>query len=160
MTVEDTYFPRRFGPLELVRRARTNQLSLFGPELFGRNLLYSRLLFLDSFLVNHPDYIERVLLTNQQNYAKSHFVRRLLGPVLGQGLFTAEGEFWRRQRRIAAPAFQHRRIEGFVDIMADAAEARIGRWRGREGGFDLSAEMMGLTLEIIARTLFSTDVRG
>ena len=160
MTVEDTFFARRFGPLELVRRARTNQLSLFAPELFGRNLLYSKLLFLDSFLVNHPDYIERVLLTNQQNYQKSHFVRRLLGPVLGQGLFTAEGELWRRQRRIAAPAFQHRRIEGFVDIMADAAEALVERWRGKRGVFDLSAEMMGLTLEIIARTLFSTDVSG
>jgi len=160
MLVENVQFQREFGLLEFIRRARTNQLSLFAPGVFQRNLVYSRLLFLDSFLVIKPDYIERVLLTNQQNYEKSHFVRRLLGPVLGDGLFTAEGEAWRRQRRIASPAFQHRRIEGFVDIMAECSAALAERWRRHQGPLDIAAEMMGLTLEIIARTMFSTDVTG
>ena len=156
--VEDTYLPPQYGPLEFLRRIKTDQLSVFTPEVFRRNLIYSKLLFLDSFLVIKPDYIEQVLLTNQQNYVKSRFVQRLLGPVLGEGLFTAEGELWRRHRRIASPAFQHRRIEGFVDIMAESSAALVARWAKRQEPFDLAADMMGLTLEIIARTMFSTDV--
>src|ERR1700739_3753707 len=139
--VEDTYLPPQYGPLEFLRRIKTDQLSVFTPEIFSRNLIYSKLLFLDSFLVIKPDYIEQVLLTNQQNYVKSRFVQRLLGPVLGEGLFNAEGGLWRRQRRIASPAFQHRRIEGFVDIMAESSAALAERWAKRSEPFDLAADM-------------------
>lgn len=158
--VEDTYLPPQYGPIEFIRRIRRDQLSVFTPEVFSRNLIYSKLLFLNSFLVIKPDYIEQVLLTNQQNYVKSQFVQRLLGPVLGQGLFTAEGELWRRHRRIASPAFQHRRVEGFVDIMAESSVSVADRWAKQTGPLDIAGEMMGLTLEIIARTMFSADVTG
>jgi cytochrome P450 len=158
MVVEDVYLPPQYGPIEFLRRIRSDQLSVFSPEIFKRHLVYSKLLFLNSFLVIKPDYIEQVLLTNQQNYVKSQFVQRLLGPALGEGLFTAEGELWRRHRRIASPAFQHRRVEGFVDIMAECSAAMADRWARQSASLDIAAEMMGLTLEIIARTLFSTDV--
>lgn len=158
--IEDTYFPPQYGPLEFVRRIRADQLSVFVPAIFERNLIYNKILFLHSFLVIKPDYIEQVLLTNQQNYEKSQFVQRLLGPVLGQGLFTAEGELWRRHRRIASPAFQHKRVEGFVDIMAGCAQALADRWARQTGPFDVAADMMGLTLEIIARTMFSAEITG
>jgi len=157
---ENIHIPPQYGPLEFLRRIRSDQLSVFTPEVFRRNLIYNKLLFLDSFLVIKPDYIERVLLTNQQNYVKSKFVQRLLGPVLGEGLFTAEGETWRRHRRIASPAFQHRRIEGFVALMAESAEAVAARWARLTQPFDVAAEMMGLTLDIIARTMFSAEVGG
>ena len=49
--VEDTYIKPQFGLIEFLRRARTDQLSLLVPELFGRNMTYTRLLFLDSFLI-------------------------------------------------------------------------------------------------------------
>lgn len=160
MVVENTHIPPQYGPLEFLRRVRNDQLSVFTPEVFRRNLIYNKLLFLHSFLVIKPDYIEQVLLTNQQNYVKSQFVQRLLGPVLGNGLFTAEGEVWRRHRRIASPAFQHRRVEGFADIMAECASALAERWAKQSGPLDVAAEMMGLTLEIIARTMFSADVTG
>src|SRR5690349_18855177 len=156
--VEDTYFPPRFGLIEFIRRMRTDQLSVLPPELFGRNLLHSRFLFLHSFLVNKPEYIEHVLLTNHANYRKSDFLRHMLGPLLGQGLLISEGELWRRQRRIAAPAFHARRIADFVATMASCTEARLAAWPARAQPFDVAAEMMGLTLDIIARTMFSADV--
>lgn len=158
--VEDTYMAPRFGPLELLRRVRTDQLSTLAPEMFGRNLIHSRLLFLHSFLVNKPDYIEHIVLTNQANYSKSHFLRNMLGPLLGDGLLISEGEFWRRQRRIAAPAFHNRRIADFVTTMAACTETMLARWRTRAAPFDVAADMMALTLDIICRTMFSTDVTG
>ncbi len=156
--VEDTYLPPRFGLIELIRRMRTDQLSLLPPEIFGRNLIHSRFLFLHSFLVNKPDYIEHVLLTNQANYRKSDFLRRMLGPLLGEGLLISEGEVWRRQRRIAAPAFHARRIAGFVAAMASCTEAMLARWQTMPQPFDVAPEMMALTLDVISRTMFSTDV--
>jgi cytochrome P450 len=158
--VEDTYMATQFGPITLLRRLREDQLSILVPELFGRNLIYNRLLFLHSFLINKPEYIEHVLLTNHKNYTKSRFLRRMLGPLLGEGLLISEGEFWRRQRRIAAPAFHNKRIAEFVTVMASCTEAMLARWRSVTGPFDVAAEMMALTLNIIARTMFSTDVSG
>lgn len=157
-TVEDTHLAPRFGLIEFVRRLRKDRLSVFSPEVFHRNLIYNRILFLDSFMVNKPEYIEHVLLTNQQNYVKSHFVRTLLGPLLGNGLLLSEGVFWRRQRGIAAPAFQPKRIAGFLDVMVAEAEAMAACWQEKREPCDIAAEMMGLTLSIIARTMFSSDV--
>ena len=158
LSAEDTYFPPRFGLIEFIRRVRTDQLSLLPPEVFGRNLLHSRFLFLHSFLVNKPDYIEHVLLTNHANYRKSDFLRRMLGPLLGEGLLISEGEVWRRQRRIAAPAFHARRIADFVATMASATETMLARWRTIAQPFDVTAEMMALTLDVISRTMFAADV--
>jgi hypothetical protein len=94
--VEDTYLAPQFGMLEFLRRLREDQLSVLVPELFGRNLVSFNHLFLHGFLINKPEYIEHVLLTNHSNYSKSRFLRRVLGPLLGEGLLISEGEFWRR----------------------------------------------------------------
>ena len=158
--VEDTYLAPQFGMLEFLRRLRGDQLSVLVPELFRRNLVSFNHLFLHGFLINKPEYIEHVLLTNHSNYSKSRFLRRLLGPLLGEGLLISEGEFWRHQRRIAAPAFHHKRISGFVDTMVLCTEATLARWRALTQPFDVAAEMMALTLNIVARTMFSTDVSG
>lgn len=150
--------PSRRSLLEFIRLVKTDQLQLYRPSLFTRELGYNRLLFQHSFFLNSPDYIEHVLLTNHKNYTKSRYHRQILGPVLGQGLLTSEGDFWRRQRRIAAPAFHHKRIAGFIDIMAQATAELLAEWDGRSKAFEVTKEMMALTLKIIARTMFSSDV--
>jgi cytochrome P450 len=143
-----------------LRRIREDQLSTLVPELFDRNIIYNRLLFLHSFLINKPEYIEHVLLTNHANYGKTHFLRRILGPILGQGLLISEGELWRRQRRIAAPAFHNKRIAEFAATFAACTQTTLSRWRSKTEPFDVAAEMVGLTLDIIARTMFSADLSG
>jgi cytochrome P450 len=158
--IENTHVTPRFGWIEFLRRVREDQLSILTPELFGQNIAYSRILFLHSFVINKPEYIEHVLLTNQRNYRKSDFLRRILGPLLGEGLLISEGEPWRRQRRIAAPAFHAKRIAEFVTAMTSCTDATLARWRALTGPFDIAAEMLGLTLDIVARTMFSIDVGG
>jgi cytochrome P450 len=158
--IEDAYFAPRFGTIEFLRRLRDDQLSVLVPELFDRNMLAFNHLFLHGFLINKPEYIEHVLLTNCTNYTKSHFLRRMLGPLLGEGLLISEGNLWRRQRRILAPAFHHKRISEYVNTMVVCTEATMARWRTITQPFDVTAEMMALTLNIIARTMFSTDVSG
>jgi cytochrome P450 len=108
----------------------------------------------------HPDQVKHVLQENYQNYHKS-IVYNFMKPVVGQGLLTSEDDFWRRQRRIVQPAFHRRALETLVDAMADETASMLERWREparRAEPFDILSEMMALTLEIVSRTMLSTDV--
>jgi cytochrome P450 len=77
--------------------------------------------------------------------------------LLGEGLITSEGAFHMRQRRIAAPAFHRQRIAAYADVMTERAALRRESWHAGQT-IDIGAEMMQLALEVVARTLFNTDV--
>ncbi len=145
------------GLIETIRLLKKNQISIYGPQSFSRDLVVWRMGRLHSVFVNRPEWIEHVLLGNHRNYTKSPFTRQILEPALGRGLLTSEGDFWRRQRRIAAPAFHHKRIMAFAEVMAEEARATAAGWEAG-GRRDVAADMMALTLRIIARTMFSTAV--
>ncbi len=108
------------------------------------------------FLLNHPDSIRDVLVTHHRNFVKSRGLRRAKR-LLGEGLLTSEGEFHRRQRRLAQPAFHRQRIASYGSIMS-AYSARLGeRWHDGET-LDIAQAMMQLTLAIVGKTLFDADV--
>lgn len=112
------------------------------------------------FFANHPDYVKHVLQDNHTNYMKGPLYPRLK-PVVGEGLLTSEGEFWRRQRRLAQPAFSRERVAGFATIMTARTGAMLERWgasAGRGAPLDVHAEMMGLTLAILGDTVFGMDL--
>jgi cytochrome P450 len=81
--------------------------------------------------------------------------------LLGEGLITSEGAFHMRQRRIAAPAFHRQRIANYADVMAQQGAQLTEQWDRRpdpDQPMDIAQEMMHLSLEVVARTLFATDV--
>jgi cytochrome P450 len=154
--------PRPRGRLPLLRFLRTvrdNTIATWPEAAFDLDFMERRLLFRRTVVANSPATIKHVLLDNADNYVKSVIARRLLSPGLGNGLLTAEGADWRRQRRIMAPAFQHKRIEGFAPTMNAAAQAMLARWDALPAGagLDIAEAMMRVTLTIIARTMFSTE---
>jgi len=77
--------------------------------------------------VTHSDAIRQVLVTNADNYVKTPIARALLEPLLGRGLLTSEGDFWRRQRRIQAPAFHHQRIRPGRPVGHGRFHRRLGQ---------------------------------
>jgi cytochrome P450 len=106
--------------------------------------------------VNDPGLIWEILVNQPQNFIKERTQRRMK-ILLGEGLITSDGEIHKRQRRIAAPAFHRERIRNYGTMMVERAAAMRGEWQpGRE--IDIAAEMMRLTLQVVARTLFNTDV--
>jgi cytochrome P450 len=113
--------------------------------------------FQDRIFLNHPDFIEQVLVIQQAKFYKSELTKRLTEGLLGQGLLISEGDFWRRQRRLAQPAFQRARITEYSAAMAESAERHIHDWRDGEQR-DLAGEMMALTLDVAVRTLFGTTL--
>lgn len=103
-----------------------------------------------------PAEIEEVLVERAGDFRKS-FGTRMLIPLLGNGLLTAEGDEWLRHRRMASPAFHRERIRGYGETMARYAEESVDSWTDRDV-VDLHDEMTALTLRIVARTLFDNDV--
>jgi cytochrome P450 len=111
--------------------------------------------FQDRIFLNHHDYIEQALVIQQAKFHKSELTKRIVEGLLGQGLLISEGDFWRRQRRLAQPAFHRARINEYASAMTEIAQSHIHDWRDGEQR-DLAREMMALTLEVAVRTLFGT----
>lgn len=106
-------------------------------------------------LVSDVDAIEHILLTDNHNFIK-HFALRINPVILGNGLLTSEGDFWLRQRRLAQPAFGRNRISAYAPVMVEYARRLLDGWHHGQT-LDLLPEMMRLTLEIAAKTLFDAD---
>jgi cytochrome P450 len=111
--------------------------------------------------LNDPEMIREILVNQPQHFIKERTQRRMK-ILLGEGLITSEGGFHMRQRRIAAPAFHRQRIQAYADNMVERArlmrEAWATNFETSGGVVEVGSEMMHLSLEIVARTLFNTDV--
>jgi cytochrome P450 len=106
--------------------------------------------------VNQLDFIQEILINQPQNFIKERTQRRMK-ILLGEGLITSDGEIHRRQRRIAAPAFHRQRIQAYGAIMVDRAAHMRAQWQPHQS-IDIASQMMQLALQVVARTLFNTDV--
>jgi cytochrome P450 len=107
--------------------------------------------------LNHPDYIREVLVVQNDNFIKERTVQRTK-MLLGQGMITAEGAQHRTQRQVAQPAFHRQRIPEYAGVMVQEAASLRDRWRDGEQR-DVAIDMMHLTLNVVAQTLFATDLR-
>ena len=119
-----------------------------------------RFFYVTAFFLYNPNDIEYVLSTNAKNFIKSMSLRsNFFHRLLGNGLLTSEGDFWRRQRRLAQPAFHRQRIGAYGEVMVEYTTRLMSSWREGEVR-DIHREMMRLTLEIVVKTLFNADVSG
>lgn len=137
------------NPLKVMERATLE----FGP------VTYMPLPTIEGFVLGTPKLAHHILVANVKNYCKQTRGYDMLRLVLGNGLVTSEGDFWKRQRRIAQPAFHRERLAGFGKVMTRAASEMVDRWElGKP--FDFAAEMMRCTLRVVGETLLSSDVTG
>lgn len=123
---------------------------------FG-DIVRTRFLFWNAYFISHPDGIQHVLQTNHRNYNKEFIEYEKLGWIVGNGLLTSDGDFWLRQRRLAAPAFHRRNIENYAGIMTDATEQMLREWETAVSPRDISKDLMRVTLQIVGEALFSFD---
>ncbi len=107
--------------------------------------------------LNHPDYIREVLVVQNENFIKERTVRRTK-MLLGEGMITSEGAQHRMQRQVAQPAFHRQRIPEYAAAMVAEADTMREKWRDCDQR-DIAIDMMHLTLNVVARTLFATDLR-
>src|SRR5712691_13533 len=150
------------GPNEVLKRwsfgpLNNNPLEYFtGIAREYGDIAGLRILNFKTIFINHPDLIEEVLVTNARLYSKGR-VLRANRHVFGEGLLTSEGDFWLRQRRLSQPAFHRARIASYAATMVEYAQRMMDGWRSGEER-DVHREMLRLTLQIVGKTLFDTDV--
>jgi cytochrome P450 len=106
--------------------------------------------------INDPEYIREILVNQAGSFVKERTVRRMK-ILLGEGLITSDDPIHKRQRRIAAPAFHRQRIAAYGDQIVACADAQQKNWQPGQQ-IDIAAASMQLSLEIVARTLFNTEV--
>jgi cytochrome P450 len=115
-----------------------------------------------SYQVNHPDGLKHVLQDHVKNYTKDHFGYDMIRRIVGNGIFTSEGETWLKQRRLAQPAFHRARISAMAARMVQATVELSEQWAASErSGEPRSAvrDMMALTLRVVGEALLGTNVR-
>lgn len=153
--------PRRMSLWTYLRLLRDSSVATYSDEAFEAEIIQRKLFWQRAVILNRPAAIQHVLLDNAANYVKSEIARSLLEPALGKGLLTSEGETWRRQRRIMSPAFDPRSVAAYASAIVEITESLAERWSSLPPGavIDVAAEMMRLTLLIVARTMFSTDAQ-
>src|SRR5438132_9621640 len=122
------------------------------------DIVWMRFLYVPALFLYHPNEIEYVLAVNPKNFIKSMSLRsNFFQRLVGNGLLTSQGEEWKRQRRLSQPAFHRDRIATYGNTMVEYAQRLISSWREGETR-DIHRDMMRLTLEIVVRCLFSSDV--
>ena len=120
------------------------------------NIAHYRFMGTPIIFVNDPEYVREILINQAPSFIKERTVRRMK-LLLGEGLITSDDPIHKRQRRLVAPAFHRQRIANYADKIVNLAANTSGQWQQGQS-IDIAAAMMGLSLEIVARTLFDTEV--
>ena len=156
------YPPRRPKPIASWRgffgeRART---AVYGWSqlAFETNYFKRRILGFTVHILLDPDMAQHVLLDHAANYTKPDIVKSLLGPIIGRGLLTSDGDLWREQRRIVAASFSPSAVDAQRAMFVEAARSAMAGWGDGERR-DMAAEATRTTMSVIALALFGGDAR-
>jgi cytochrome P450 len=112
---------------------------------------------LETYMVTDPAEIGKILVDDDAKYAKPNFQDDALGDLLGNGLLLSEGPTWRKQRELANPAFDPRRLQGMVDTMGEYTEALLAGWQDGEVR-DVQVDMTEVTLRIICEAMLGVGL--
>lgn len=123
------------------------------------DVVYMRLGPYRSYWVYHPDLLREVLVTKAKLFRRQGRQVEVLQQWDGDGLVTSDGDLWLRQRRLVQPAFNVRRFPTYAVSMVAATRRLADRWQEKlPAEVEINETMTGLTLEIIARTMFGVEV--
>jgi cytochrome P450 len=140
---------------------RRNPLELWGAPAYEVPVAEGRFLGRAQMMLNAPEAIRHVLVTNAANYRRNAASRQVLGPILGDGLFLAEGEAWRHQRRTIAPALAPRTMPMLAaHVVSACAEAEAVLERQMYRPVELLPHLQRLALSIAGRSMFSLEMEG
>jgi cytochrome P450 len=144
-------------PLGHLATFRGDRLGLLEQVAAAGDLVETRVGIIRPWFVSSPALAEELLVTRAADYKKSRGIGIFAKPLIGDGILSSHGEVHRRNRRLVAPAFHHKKIAGYAQAMAEEIAAVIAQWQDGER-LDVAHEMMRLTLRVVARVLFHTEV--
>ncbi|MCX7629199.1 MAG: cytochrome P450 [Geminicoccaceae bacterium] len=138
---------------------RRNALASWGEPAYRERVIAGPFLGRLSLLLNEPAAIRRLLVDDAEAYGRTATTLRILHPMIGDGLFLAEGDAWRWQRRTVAPVFAPRQLGLLTAIAARRTASALDRLaRERRSVVDLLGFFQNLALEIAGEALFSLSL--
>lgn len=148
------------GRLALMRQMSKNVLAIYGPDSYQALNLHGAFLDRRSLLTNDPEIIRQVLVERPHDFQRTDATMRILKPVLGEGLFLAQGSDWKLQRRTMAPAFAPRAMNIVADVSCHVAADMMAAFSGGAENVDLLELMQAIALEVAGRSMFSLSMHG
>ena len=146
--------PGTLGAVQILQR---NALEMWGRQAYERPAIVGSFLGRMQVLMSDPDGIAHVLVRNAANYRRPLVSRRILAPLLGEGLLLSEGATWRHQRRTIAPIMAPRSMPVLTSHVATVADECLARVEG-QSDVALLGEMQRTALEIAGRSMFSLQM--
>jgi cytochrome P450 len=153
--------PRGYPLVGVLPKILGNPLQFLSESMLDHREIMRLNLGLGSvYMVNHPDLVELVLKDHHRSYEKGNMWQPIK-LLIGDGLPVAEGEQWRKQRRLMQPAFHHQYITNMLDSMNSAIEEGLQHWSTlADTGqpIDVLEEMLHIGLDLIFKTMFTTSI--
>jgi len=125
-------------------------------ETYG-DVFVTRVLTGQSYFIRDPDVVNAINVTHAKDIQKPKVVKQMWRPFLGNGLVPNDGESWKRQHKLIMPGFHKLRIDAYAPTMAEYTRDMLRGWKEGEQR-DFRKEMVKLTLRVVAKTLFDTDL--
>ena len=122
---------------QLLRVALSSTIAAFDEELFDEPIVERRFVWGRFFMVSDPDGIRRVMQDNVDNYPRIDVLHRVFAFTAGTGMLAAEGEVWRRHRRLLNPALDHRTVLADLPVFVELSEALAGHLARLPAGEDI-----------------------
>lgn len=153
--------PTSWSPLGIAAPFRHDPLTYLTDvvRMYGDLVILPGPLYRPIFLLHDPDLIRQVLVRQADRFIKPPPLNKVLMSTFGNGLLFSEGDFWRRQRRLAQPAFHHQRIGAYAERMVAQTQQMLAAWRDGEQRY-IDQEMRALTLNMVVDAVFHADVNA
>lgn len=156
---EPPYYNGRQWLGGMIGEISQNPLDLFERLLPQHpDIVRSRMGPMPAYIIFNADYAKHILQKNHANYTRPNVFSNLLHTIADVNLFSAEGDYWQRQRKMLSPAFHRQQIVGFGQVMQEETAALLARWQTAVAPLDIQHEMTNLTLNIVGRSLFGVDM--
>jgi cytochrome P450 len=154
--------PEQTSKLRMFWHARRSWMDALFERSYSMQMGEVHLPGVDLYMLNDIKEVKRVMQSEAQQFPKSHLLHESLEPLLGDSIFTTNGEQWQRQRTMMNPAFAQARVNVAFPRMLGAAQSMLERLDAVEEAqpYDIEIEMTHVTADIIFRTIFSTPCRA
>lgn len=150
-----------FDNIKYLMRARNNVVAMWPKSYYRKEFITLRFPTRQMFIVNNPAGVQRVMVSNENNYRKSPVNSQTLKPLLGNGLFVSNGDLWARQRKVASPSTHGSRLPDYAATIIACGEGMIAELRAIPEGqaLNVTEPFTLVTAEIISQLMFGYPLK-
>ncbi|ENI6495108.1 cytochrome P450 [Campylobacter jejuni] len=114
----------------------------------------------DLYVINNTKEVKRMMVDEVREFPKSAFLHELLSPLLGESIFTTNGEVWKKQRELLRPSFEMTRINKVFNLMSEAVADMMDRFGKypNHAVIEVDEAMTFITADVIFRTIMSSKL--